>query len=72
MGVSVNEHIESLYLTGVSTLASAKHLEKLLLTLRNSKTLQFLGIGGIGFDEKAIGLIKKLLFKSMPLRSIDL
>jgi hypothetical protein len=72
MGVSVNEHIDTLYLTGVSPLSNSKHLEKLLVTLRNSKTLQFLGLGGIGFDERAIALIKKLLFKSMPLRSIDL
>jgi hypothetical protein len=72
MGVSVNEHLESLYLTGVSTLADTKNLEKLLITIRNSKTLQFLSLGGIGFDAKAINMIRKLLFKSMPLRSIDL
>ena len=72
MGVSVNEHLESLYLTGVSTLADSKKLEKLFVCMRNSKTLEFLSLGGIGFEAKGIALIRKVLFKQMPLRSLDL
>lgn len=72
INIGINNTIEHLNLSGNTALRHEISLIKLLSGIANNKSLIELILGNLGFRDKAIEIICKILFPHMPLTHLDL
>ena len=72
ISIGINQHIESLNLSGNSSLQKDLVFIKFLSGLSNNKSLQELTIGNLNIKDRSVKIIGKILFPQMPLMVLDL
>ena len=72
ISIGINQHIESLNLSGNTSIQKDLVFIKFLSGIANNKSLQELVLGNLNLKDKSIEIISKIVFPTMPLMILDL
>lgn len=72
ISIGINQHIETLNLSGNSSIQKDLAFIKFLSGISNNKSLQELIIGNLNLKDRSIKIIGKIIFPQMPLMILDL